>query len=30
VTIYNPNFDPDGSEARRIVRFVAEVAHFLP
>jgi arginase len=30
VTIYNPNLDPDGSEARRIVRFVAEVAHFLP
>jgi arginase len=30
VTIYNPNLDADGSEARRIVRFVADVAPFLP
>jgi arginase len=30
VTIYNPNLDPDGSEARRIVRFVTDVAPFLP
>jgi arginase len=30
LTIYNPNLDPDGSEARRIVRFVADVAPFLP
>jgi arginase len=30
LTIYNPNLDPDGSEARRIVRFVTDVAPFLP
>jgi arginase len=26
VVIYNPEKDPDGREARRIVRFVADVA----
>jgi arginase len=30
ITIYDPDQDPDGSEARRIVRFVAEVAPALP
>lgn len=30
LTIYNPNLDPDGSKARRIVRFVTDVAPFLP
>ena len=30
VTIYNPNLDPGGSDARRIVRFVTDVAPLLP
>jgi arginase len=30
LAIYNPNLDPDGSEARRIVRFVTDLAPFLP
>jgi hypothetical protein len=29
VTIYNANLDPGGSDARRIVRFVTDVAPFL-
>jgi len=30
LTIYDPDQDPDGTEARRIVQFVAEVAPALP
>lgn len=30
LVIYNPEQDPDGSEARRIVQFVTDVAGFLP
>lgn len=30
LVIYNPDHDPDGSAARRIVRFVADVASDLP
>ena len=30
LVIYNPDLDPDGSQALRIVRFVTEVAPHLP
>ena len=30
LAIYNPDLDPDGSQARRIVQFVAEIAPHIP
>ncbi len=30
LVIYNPELDPDGSQARRIVQLVADVAPYLP
>jgi arginase len=30
LVIYNPELDPDGSAARRIVRLVRDVAPYLP